>query len=150
MLPCLKAGKQWWQLGCIPEGGFSAESLPEPLLLCLEGRAPLAEEGHFIRLQGGHLLPHGNSHLFNAVPFLRQLLQRRPQCGQTLPHSPEAGRTRMSSSLPQCQALMASFDPSLTWLPGCPLSRRPPTSDSTLSFLPSTSKPVTLALFYIF
>ena len=81
----------WWRPGSIPEGRFSTESLPEGLLLRLEGRAPLAQEGHFICLQGGHLLPHGNRRLFNVVPLLGQLLPRRPGVVR-----PEAGHVQTS------------------------------------------------------
>ena len=103
MLLCFQDRRPCWRRGSIPEGRFSAESLPEGLLLCFEGRAPLAQEGHFTCLQGGHLLPHGNRRLFNVVPLLRQLLPRSP--GVVRPHSappdpgPEAGHAQTSWSL---------------------------------------------------
>lgn len=104
---CLKEKRQWWQLGPIPEGSFFVESLPELLLFNFKGCAPLAEKGHFICLKRGHILPHSNGQLFYVVPFLRQLLQMRPQYGQThidlpLPTVLRLDSTQMASSLLQC------------------------------------------------
>lgn len=114
---CLKERRQWRQLGSIPEGSFFVESLPELLLFNFKGCAPLAEKGHFIRLQRGHILPHSNGQLFYVVPFLRQLLQTRPQCGQThidfpLPHSLKAGQYPdgfISATMP-CEDVLVSLD----------------------------------------
>lgn len=96
-LPSAQEKRQQQQLGPLPEGCLCVELLPELLLFHLKGCAPLAENGHFIRLQGGHMLPHSNGQLFYVAPFLRQLLQGRPQCGQAhivlpCPHCPEAGQ----------------------------------------------------------
>lgn len=120
---CFKERRQWQQLGFIPEGSFFVESLPELLLFNFEGCAPLAEKGHFIRLQGGHILPHSNGQLFYIVPFLRQLLQTRPQCGQThidlpLPHSLKAGQYPggfISATTP-CKGVLVSLDHSQSFL----------------------------------
>lgn len=127
--PCLKEQRQRRQPGAIPEGRLSVKSLPELLLLSLEGGAPLPEKGHLAGLQGGHVLPHSDGQLFYVVPFLRQLLQRRRQCAQThlgLP-SPQS----QSGAVPGVLISAAGpgprswyhwtvlNPPALTCLPGC-------------------------------
>lgn len=116
---CLKEKRQWRQLGSIPEGSFFVESLPELLLFNFKGCAPLAEKSYFICLQGGHILPHNNGQLFYVVPFLRKLLQMRPQCGQIhinfpLPHSLKAGQypDGFISVTTPCEDVLVSLDDS--------------------------------------
>lgn len=121
--------KEQWQPVAIPEGCLSVESLPELLLLSLEGGAPLPEKGHLAGLQGGHVLPHSDSQLFYVVPFLRQLLQRRCQCAQT--HLGLSSPQSQSGAVPSVLISAAVPGPrswyhwtvlnlpALTCLPGC-------------------------------
>lgn len=128
--PRLKEKRQRRQPGTVPEGRLSVESLPELLLLSLEGGAPLPEKGHLAGLQGGHVLPHSDGQLFYVVPFLRQLLQRRRQCAQThlgLPspqsQSGEVPRVLISAAVPGprswCQQIVLNA-PCLDLFPGLP------------------------------
>lgn len=128
-----------WRPGSIPEGRFSAESLPgEGLLLCFEGLLCWCGESPFTCLQGTCCLT------VTAVFLMLFTSQAAPAGGPA---------SDPSLLLPTRTRGWTKLRPPGLWptnvtlfavvyngpFPGCPLSQRPPASDPAQSSLLSAS-----------